>query len=109
VNPFPITWHDQLEKTHAAGTGDELSTAFGEPTFNEERFLTAGVTVLGAVAARLPNRELDGTGFWKEHIVFSMMATSIRCRSELDSEPRLWEGARPLPKDAHHPRGLRDS
>lgn len=41
MNPFPITWHDQLEKTHAAGTGDELSTAFGEPPFNEERFLTA--------------------------------------------------------------------
>ncbi len=43
------TWHDALEENHAVHTSDELREAFAKPSFDQQRFLTAGEAMLDAV------------------------------------------------------------
>lgn len=43
------TWHDKVEDQHAAHTDDELLEAFGQPWFDEERFLDGAARMLDGV------------------------------------------------------------
>lgn len=45
------TWHDRVEDQHAAHTADELVEAYGQPWFDEDRFVAAGVEMLDGVGA----------------------------------------------------------
>lgn len=46
-----FTWHDQLEDQHAAHTQDELAESYGQPGFDEDRFIAAGREMLDGVRA----------------------------------------------------------
>jgi pyrroloquinoline quinone (PQQ) biosynthesis protein C len=43
------TWHDRVEDQHAAHTADELSEAYRQPWFDEERFLAGAKEMLDGV------------------------------------------------------------
>lgn len=43
------TWHDRVEDQHAAHTADELVEAFGQPWFDEDRYLAAATEMLDGV------------------------------------------------------------
>ena len=45
------TWHDKVEDQHAAHTDDELVEVYGEPWFDEERFLAGAADMLDGVKA----------------------------------------------------------
>jgi hypothetical protein len=45
------TWHDKVEDQHAAHTDDELVEAFGQPWFDERRFLAGAARMLDGVQA----------------------------------------------------------
>jgi len=55
------TWHDKVEDQHAAHTSDELAEAFGEPWFDEDRFLSAAAVMLDGVKA-------FWDGLWEDHV-----------------------------------------
>jgi hypothetical protein len=55
------TWHDKVEDQHAAHTSDELEEAFGEPWFDEDRFLSAAAVMLDGVKA-------FWDGLWEDHV-----------------------------------------
>jgi pyrroloquinoline quinone (PQQ) biosynthesis protein C len=46
-----FTWHDKIEDLHKAHVWDELKECYEAPRFQEEPFLSAGVTMLDAVKA----------------------------------------------------------
>ena len=54
------TWHDKVEDQHAAHTDDELAEVYGEPWFDEERFLAGGAEMLDGVKA-------FWDGLWRDH------------------------------------------
>ncbi len=54
------TWHDKVEDQHAAHTADELVEAFGQPWFEEERFLQGATRMLDGVQA-------FWDGLWADH------------------------------------------
>jgi hypothetical protein len=54
------TWHDRVEDQHAAHTADELAEAYGEPWFDEDRFLAAGRDMLDGV-------QVFWDGLWTDH------------------------------------------
>jgi hypothetical protein len=54
------TWHDKVEDQHAAHTDDELVEAFGQPWFDEERFLAGAARMLDGV-------QVFWDGLWADH------------------------------------------
>lgn len=54
------TWHDKVEDQHAAHTDDELIEAFGQPWFDEERFLAGAARMLDGV-------QVFWDGLWADH------------------------------------------
>ncbi len=54
------TWHDKVEDQHAAHTDDELVEAFGQPWFDEERYLAGARRMLDGV-------EVFWDGLWADH------------------------------------------
>jgi len=62
--PLPMgfwTWHDRVEDQHAAHTADELAEAWGQPWFDEERFLAAAKEMLDGV-------QVFWDGLWDDHV-----------------------------------------
>jgi pyrroloquinoline quinone (PQQ) biosynthesis protein C len=55
------TWHDRVEDQHAAHTADELADAYGQPWFDEDRFLTAAKEMLDGV-------QVFWDGLWQDHL-----------------------------------------
>jgi hypothetical protein len=55
------TWHDRVEDQHAAHTADELADAFGQPWFDEDRYLAAAVEMLDGV-------QVFWDGLWADHL-----------------------------------------
>ena len=55
------TWHDRVEDQHAAHTAEELAEAFGQPWFDEERFLAAAQEMLDGVQG-------FWDGLWQDHL-----------------------------------------
>ena len=55
------TWHDRVEDQHAAHTADELAEAYGQPWFDEERFLAAAQEMLDGV-------QVFWDGLWQDHL-----------------------------------------
>jgi hypothetical protein len=54
------TWHDRVEDQHAAHTDDELVEAYGQPWFDEGRFLAAAGEMLDGV-------QVFWDGLWTDH------------------------------------------
>lgn len=54
------TWHDKVEDQHAAHTDDELGEAYGQPWFDEDRFLAGATRMLDGVQA-------FWDGLWADH------------------------------------------
>ena len=46
-----FTWHDKLEANHRDHVWHELRACYDSPSFEDEAFLSAGVTMLDAVRA----------------------------------------------------------
>ncbi len=53
------TWHDKVEDQHAAHTSDELDEAYGQPWFDEDRFLRAATEMLDGVQVFWDGLEAD--------------------------------------------------
>ncbi len=53
------TWHDKVEDQHAAHTSDELDEAYGQPWFDEDRFLRAATDKLDGVQVFWDGLEAD--------------------------------------------------
>jgi len=54
------TWHDKVEDQHAAHTAAELTEAYAQPWFDEERFLAGATRMLDGVQA-------FWDGLWADH------------------------------------------
>jgi hypothetical protein len=54
------TWHDKVEDQHAAHTADELTEAYAEPWFDEEKFLSGAARMLDGV-------QVFWDGLWDDH------------------------------------------
>ena len=53
------TWHDKVEDQHARHTADELAEVYGEPWFDEHRFLAGAYEMLDGVHAFWSGLEAD--------------------------------------------------
>jgi hypothetical protein len=53
------TWHDKVEDQHAQHTADELAEVYGEPWFDEHRFLAGAHEMLDGVHAFWSGLEAD--------------------------------------------------
>ncbi len=64
------TWHDRVEDQHAAHTDDELTEAFGQPWFDEDRFLASAAEMLDGV-------KVFWDGLWRDHLVMTGEAEPV--------------------------------